>query len=54
MFTLLKNLVVIVFCVVVVVSIWPQFTENIDIVRPYVEQGLSSITESTKDMGVQP
>lgn len=54
MFTLLKNLVVIVFCVVVVVSIWPQFTENIDIVRPYVEQGLSWITESTKDMGVQP
>ena len=44
MFTLLKNLVVIVFCVVVVVSIWPQFTENIDIVRPYVEQGLSWIT----------
>lgn len=54
MFTLLKNLVVIVFCVVIVVSVWPQFTENIDIVKPLVEQGLSWVTNIVKEMGVEP
>jgi len=54
MFTLLKNLVVIVFCVVIVVSVWPQFTENIDTVKPLVEQGLSWVTNIVKEMGVEP
>lgn len=54
MFTLLKNLVVIVFCVVIVVSIWPQFTSNINTVKPYVEDGIEWLVDSAKDLGARP
>ena len=55
MFTFLKNVVVIVFCTVVVVSVWPQFMDNVDTALAEVIEGLEWVRDSfdTETLGVK-